>query len=73
MNKIAFDAGVDAEMSAHGWVDNTFEKMDALRIRKPGDPHPFVIGKEKHQEYMNGLRKNAEDVIAKLPKPVPRK
>ncbi len=35
-------AGVDAIISIHAALDNMFEKIDALRSRKPGDPHPFV-------------------------------
>jgi metallo-beta-lactamase class B len=35
-------AGVDAIIHPHAEYDNTFEKIEALRSRKPGDPHPFV-------------------------------
>ena len=35
-------AGVDAIITIHAALDNMFEKIDALRSRKPGDPHPFV-------------------------------
>jgi metallo-beta-lactamase class B len=35
-------AGVDAIISIHAALDNMFEKIDALRSRKPGDPHSFV-------------------------------
>jgi metallo-beta-lactamase class B len=35
-------AGVDAIIHTHAEYDGTFEKIDALRSRKPGDPHPFV-------------------------------
>ncbi|HWR39303.1 MAG TPA: hypothetical protein VN611_07365, partial [Patescibacteria group bacterium] len=61
---------VDSEMSAHGWVDNSFDKMEALRVRKPGEPHPFVIGQEKYREYEQGFIAAAETAIAKLPKRV---
>lgn len=64
---------VDTEMSAHGWVDNSFEKMDVLRVRKPGEPHPFVIGQEKYQEYEKAFTAMAETAIEKLPKRMPRK
>ena len=35
-------AGVDAIIHPHAEYDNTFEKIEALRSRKPGDSHPFV-------------------------------
>jgi metallo-beta-lactamase class B len=35
-------AGVDTMISIHAALDNMFEKTEALRSRKSGDPHPFV-------------------------------
>ncbi len=35
-------AGVDTIIHPHAEYDNTFQKIEALRARKPGDPHPFV-------------------------------
>jgi metallo-beta-lactamase class B len=35
-------AGVDTMISIHAALDQMFEKVDALKSRKPGDPHPFV-------------------------------
>jgi metallo-beta-lactamase class B len=35
-------AGVDTIIHPHAEYDGTFEKIEALRSRKPGDPHPFV-------------------------------
>jgi metallo-beta-lactamase class B len=35
-------AGVDTIISIHAALDNMFAKIDVLRSRKPGDPHPFV-------------------------------
>jgi len=39
-------AGVDVIVHPHAEYDGTFEKIGALRSRKPGDPHPFVVGKD---------------------------
>jgi metallo-beta-lactamase class B len=33
---------VDAIVSIHAALDSAFAKMEALKSRKPGDPHPFV-------------------------------
>jgi metallo-beta-lactamase class B len=35
-------AGVDAIIHTHAEYDGTFEKIEALKSRKPGEPHPFV-------------------------------
>jgi metallo-beta-lactamase class B len=39
---IAERAGADVFLSAHDNWDKTSDKLNALRFRKPGDPHPFV-------------------------------
>jgi hypothetical protein len=35
-------AGVDTIVHTHAEYDNTLQKLDALRARKPGEAHPFV-------------------------------
>jgi metallo-beta-lactamase class B len=35
-------AGVDTIISIHARHDKTIPKIEALKTRKPGDPHPFV-------------------------------
>jgi metallo-beta-lactamase class B len=35
-------AGVDTVITIHAALDNTFSKIDALKSRQPGEPHPFV-------------------------------
>jgi metallo-beta-lactamase class B len=36
------EGGVDAIVHTHAEYDGTFEKIEALNSRKPGEPHPFV-------------------------------
>jgi metallo-beta-lactamase class B len=38
----AMKAGADVFLSIHPHHDKTFDKINALRFRRPGDPHPFV-------------------------------
>ena len=59
---------VDVEMSAHGWVDDTFARLEQLKKRQPGQPHPFVIGQEKYREYEQTFRTMAEKAIEKYRK-----
>jgi metallo-beta-lactamase class B len=35
-------AGVDTMVTIHAALDNMFQKLDALGVRRTGDPHPFV-------------------------------
>ncbi len=39
---IAQKAGADTFLSIHPQHDKTFDKLTAVRFRKPGAPHPFV-------------------------------
>ena len=39
-------AGVDTLVHPHAEYDNTFQKIEALKSRQPGDPNPFVVGKD---------------------------
>jgi metallo-beta-lactamase class B len=45
-------AGVDAIIHIHAEYDNTLQKLDAVRARKPGDPNPFV-NKDDVDRFMN--------------------
>jgi metallo-beta-lactamase class B len=40
--EIVEHAGADVFLSAHDNWDKTSDKLNALRFRNPGDPHPFV-------------------------------
>jgi metallo-beta-lactamase class B len=50
--KIAKDRGVDVPLSNHSTYDNAFEKIAALKARKPGEPNPFVTGAQTEQRYL---------------------
>jgi len=66
--KYTADFQVDVEMSAHGWVDDTFARLEKLKHRLPGQPHPFVIGQKKYREYEDVFRKMAQKAIEKYQK-----
>jgi hypothetical protein len=48
-------AHVDAEVIAHGDNDNLLHRLEVLRARKPGDPNPFLIGRETYLRYETAL------------------
>lgn len=50
--QIARDKGVDVPISNHSTYDNAFEKIAALKSRRPGDPNPFVTGPESAQRFL---------------------
>jgi hypothetical protein len=45
-------AGVDTIIHIHAEYDNTLQKLEAVRARKPGDPNPFV-NKDDVDRFMN--------------------
>lgn len=46
------DAGVDVLVANHPLHDRGIEKNELLRSRQPGQPHPYVIGVDRYQRYM---------------------
>jgi hypothetical protein len=49
---ICASTGVDTIIHIHAGYDNTLQKLDAVRARKPGDPNPFV-NKDDVDRFMN--------------------
>jgi metallo-beta-lactamase class B len=58
------DLDADVELTNHPWGDGTFVKRDALRNRRPGDPHPFVTGRDGVERWAETLRKCTREVLA---------
>jgi metallo-beta-lactamase class B len=44
-------AGVDTLIANHQGQDHSVEKLEYLRVKHPGDPNPYVLGKETYQRY----------------------
>jgi hypothetical protein len=38
--------------STHSTFNSAFEKIQALKMRKPGQPHLFVMGAATEQRYL---------------------
>ena len=49
---IVVKAGADALISNHTIYDGSKMKLAALAQRRPGDPNPYVIGKDSVQRYL---------------------
>jgi metallo-beta-lactamase class B len=49
---IARKAGADIVLSTHPQLDSSDVKLPLLLKRKPGDPHPYVVGSRIVQDYL---------------------
>ena len=45
-------AGADVLIANHTDFDGSKTKLPAIAARKPGDPHPYVIGADRVQRYL---------------------
>jgi metallo-beta-lactamase class B len=58
--EIAKQMKVDVEVQNHPLYDNTFEKTSALQARRPGAPHPFVVGEPSYARFVNVMSECAK-------------
>ena len=64
---IAAKAGADVLISNHTIFDGSKTKLPALERRKPGDPHPYVIGTAGVQRYLTVVDECAQAGLARVP------
>jgi metallo-beta-lactamase class B len=50
--KLVADQKVDVTFTNHTLFDKTLDKIAALKSRRPGQPHPFVVGPAAVDRYM---------------------
>ncbi len=50
---VAERMGVDVEVQNHPLFDNMPGRIAALATRRPGDPHPFVMGTDRYLRFWN--------------------
>ena len=48
----AIDPAIDVVLSNHQYADGLLVKVPALEARRPGAPHPFVVGHDGFQDWM---------------------
>jgi metallo-beta-lactamase class B len=63
---IAAREGADVILSNHTAFDGTKRHLPALTSRKPGDPNPYVVGKEAVLRYMTVVDECAQAGLAGL-------
>jgi len=59
-------AGADVIIANHTNFDGTKTKAPALAQRKPGDPHPYVIGADAVKRYLRVAEECAKAALAEL-------
>ena len=63
--EITAKAGADVLISNHTIFDGSKTKMPALERRKPGEPNPYVIGKNGVQRYLTVVDECAQAGLAR--------
>jgi metallo-beta-lactamase class B len=63
--EIAAKAGADVLISNHTIFDGSKTKLPALAKRKPGEPNPYVIGKDAVQRYLTVVDECAQAGLAR--------
>ena len=61
---IVAKAGADVLISNHTNYDGSKIKQPALATRKPGDPHPYVIGNDAVKRYLTVASECAKAALA---------
>jgi metallo-beta-lactamase class B len=59
-------AGADILLSNHTIFDGSLAKFSALAARKPGDPHPFVVGRDSVLRYVKVAEECARGQLLEL-------
>jgi len=63
---IAEKAGADVVFSNHTEFDGSKQKLPAAAARKPGQPNPYVVGKDVAKRYLTVANECAQAAVAGL-------
>ena len=63
---IVAKAGADALIANHTRLDGSKTKLPALAKRRPGDPHPYVIGNDSVKRYLTVANECAKAGVLRL-------
>lgn len=64
---LAVKAGADVLIANHTIFDGSKIKLAAMATRKPGDPHPYVIGTDSVRRYLTVAEECAVAAMMRLP------
>ena len=57
---------VDVEIQNHPVFDGFADKLAAVRVRKPGEPNPFVVGQANYTRFVEVMSECAKATLARL-------
>ncbi len=63
---IAAKAGADVLLANHTFLDGSTTKLPALAKRRPGDPHPYVVGADSVRRYLTVADECARAALLRL-------
>jgi metallo-beta-lactamase class B len=66
---IVTKAGADVILSNHTTYDSSKTKLPAVKARKPGERHPYVVGNGVVQRYLTVVNECAQAAVAIVPPP----
>jgi len=61
--------GVDVEVQNHPMFDAMESKLAAVKTRRAGQPHPFVLGKDGYQQFLTTMGGCMQEEIKRRPTP----
>jgi len=64
---LAGRAGADIVMANHTEYDGSKTKLPAVAVRKPGEPHPYVVGRDAVQRYLTTVNECAKAALEIVP------
>jgi metallo-beta-lactamase class B len=64
--EIAAAAGADVLLSNHTDYDGSKQKLPALAARRPGAPHPYVVGTDSVRRYLTVANECAQAALASV-------
>jgi metallo-beta-lactamase class B len=58
---------VDVELLNHPIMDGLFERLERLKVRKPDEPHPLVVGEAAYQRFLGVMAACTQAQLARKP------
>jgi metallo-beta-lactamase class B len=62
-------ANADVMLSNHTVYDGSKTRLPAVKARRPGEPHPYVLGNQVAQRYLTTVGECAQAALAIVPGP----
>jgi len=69
IKRMGIAAGADGVISTHPDFEGTVRNLEIMRHRKPGDPNPWILGKDGFARYMDVVTEVAKTVEAMIKDP----